>query len=274
MKLFFTFLFLSIVFAFSATPFAHFESKTPFAPAVLFGHLDSIGHNGNWMEWDALGVQDKDIEAILKGEKQVQTCWLMQEPSQKPLLAVLAKKGSGAKLAFYELHKVGESPVPLAVHQTLDQGVVFRDYEEVSVGVFQHLDQPSLKAYVTSSGIRFTYSNPDKETLDFTPNYKLLSEPEKRNAVSDYKAFFEYEYSLMLRAFLQSTRGIFNWQAWHWYNPIWRGSAFISDREIQAMLESGTKPAEFRLFYTRATSGETIEMKTNGNGFYTLEIRK
>jgi hypothetical protein len=260
--------------AFAASPKTVFESKTPFAPAVLFGHLDSIGHNGNWMEWDSLGVQDKEIEAILKGEKQVQTCWLMQEPSQKPLLAVLTKKGSGAKLAFYELGKVGESPVPLSIHQTLDQGVVFRDYEEVSVGVFQHLDQPSLKAFVTSSGIRFTYSNPDKETLEFTPNYKLLSDLEKRNAVSDYKAFFEYEYSLMLRAFLQSTRGIFNWQAWHWYNPIWRGSAFISDREIQAMLESGTKPAEFRLFYTRATSGEIIEMKTNGNGSYTLEIRK
>ncbi len=260
--------------AFAASPKTVFESKTPFAPAVLFGHLDSIGRNGNWMEWDSFGVQDKEIEAILKGEKQVQTCWLMQEPSQKPLLAVLTKKGSGAKLAFYELGKVGESPVPLSIHQTLDQGVVFRDYEEVSVGVFQHLDQPSLKAFVTSSGIRFTYSNPDKETLEFTPNYKLLSDLEKRNAVSDYKAFFEYEYSLMLRAFLQSTRGIFNWQAWHWYNPNWRGSAFISDREIQAMLESGTKPAEFRLFYTRATSGETIEMKTNGNGFYTLEIRK
>jgi hypothetical protein len=175
-KLFLYLFFVSSVFA--TAPKTVFESNTPFAPAVLFGHLDSIGHNGNWMEWDAAGIQDREIATVLKNEKQVQTCWLMQEPSQKPLLAVLAKKGSGAKLAFYELRRIGESPVPLAVHPTLDQGIVFRDYEEVSVGVFQHLDQPSLKAYVTSSGIRFTYSNPDKETLDFTPNYKLLSEPE------------------------------------------------------------------------------------------------
>ena len=32
----------------------------------------------------------------------------------------------------------------------------------------------------------------------------------------EYMDFLKYEYSLMLRAFVQSTHGIFNWQPWHW----------------------------------------------------------
>ena len=77
----------------------------------------------------------------------------------------------------------------------------------------------------------------------------------------------------MLRAFIQSTRGIFNWQAWHWYMPEWNQKYFISSEEISAILSSGYPPAKFRIFSARTSRQVLVEMHTDGNGFYEMNIR-
>lgn len=264
---------LVLAAAASAAPFAHFESKTPFTSQVLFAHLDSIGQNASWMEWDSQGLQDKEIAAVTKNAKDVRDAWLLTPQGKPPVFAVLSGRGSGESLAFYRLGKVGESPKPLSVNHELDPERVFRDYRQ-NGGNFEHLDNPSLKALVTAKGIRFTYTHPDRDALQFPQNYRSLSETQKRSLVRDYRAFFEYEYSVMVRAFQGSVRGLFNWQVWHWYIPAFRGTNFITDKDIEAMLLSGARPAEFKLFFARTQNGEAVEMRTDGNGTYTLEISK
>lgn len=256
----------------SVPVYAKVSSVKPFSGDRLFAVLDSLGKGGNWMEWDASGVKDPSLTKALESVKsKPEMVWLISERT-KPMLAVLVANGSGEDLIFFELAKIDAKPEDLKLKETLDPDVVFRDYRQISATEFVHRDKDNLKVSVNGSQIRFTYVNPDKEPLVFDPGFSTKTFVEKRSIVRDYMGFLKYEFSLMLRAFVQSTHGIFNWQPWHWYMPEWNSRYFIKNEELEAILAKGSAPAYFTIFKARAVGGETIEFKANGNGFDELVI--
>lgn len=263
-------LFLVLVQGASATTFVtEWKEPSKFSSSLLFSKLDSIGKNGNWMQYDSAGVLDA---FMLKFEKKQLASWVLKEPSGSYLLAVLSKASKGERLSVYRFKEINTTPEALKVHSVLDPNRLFLDYKQTSETEFEHLDNPNLKVSVLSDRIRFTYKNEDPNTIFFPTDFKTQNEVEKRALVDQYLAFFEYEYSLMLRSFIQSTRGIFNWQPWHWYLKPWTTGMKISRHELEAILERGVAPSSFRLFYSKAKNGEIVQFSTNGNGYYLMEI--
>ena len=242
---------------------------------LLFDVLDSVGGTGTWMEWDVNGVRDPSVmlslDPLLKQKNKPEMVWVLSERA-KPLLAVLVPKGAGEVLLFYELAALDAKPVKLSMNRVLSPSVVFRDYQQVGNGEFVHLDKPSLKVTANDKYMRFSYNKPDNTPLRFDTDFSKKSFPEKRAEIRDYMDFLRYEYSLMLRAFVQSTRGLFNWQPWHWYMTEWNADAFISEKEIEAILAKGVKPDMFTVFKKKTDSGSVVEMRTSGNGFYEMTI--
>lgn len=245
------------------------KDLSKFSSTSLFSKLDSIGKNGNWMQYDSAGVLDA---FMLKFEKKQLASWVLKEPSGSYLLAVLSNASKGERLSVYRFKEINTTPEALKVHSVLDPNRLFLDYKQTSETEFEHLDNPNLKVSVLSDRIRFTYKNEDPNTIFFPTDFKTQNEVEKRALVDQYLAFFEYEYSLMLRSFIQSTRGIFNWQPWHWYLKPWTTGMKISRHELEAILERGVAPSSFRLFYSKAKNGEIVQFSTNGNGYYLMEI--
>ena len=251
------------------------DSRTEFPGGRLFDVLDSVGGTGTWMEWDVNGIRDPSVmyvlDPLLKSANKPKMVWVISERA-KPLMAVLLPKGSGEALVFYELKALDAKPEPLRMNRVLSPDVVFRDYRQVGASEFVHLDRPTLKVNATEKSIHFTYTNPDATPLRFDSDFKKKTVVEKKNEIRNYRAFFEYEYVLMLRAFVQSTRALFNWQAWHWYNPAFNSMAMISDKELEAILSRGVPPQSVTIFKMKAADGQWVEFKTNGNGFYEMVI--
>jgi hypothetical protein len=253
------------------------EAKEGFLGGRLFDVLDSVGGTGTWMEWDVNGVRDpsvsKILDPLLNSTNKPKMIWAITE-RDKPLLSVLLPKGAGEVLVFYELGALDASPVPLRLNKVLTPDVVFRDYRQVSEKEFVHLDRPNLKISVLDKLIRFTYDNPDNTPLRYDPDFAKKTIVEKRVEVNDYLGFLKYEYSMMLRAFVQSTRGIFNWQPWHWYMDKWNSKYMISAKEIEMILSKGVRPDYITVFKAKALGGEKIEMRTTGNGFLEMVITR
>lgn len=251
------------------------DSKGEFSGERLFAVLDSVGGTGTWMEWDVNGVRDpsvmKVLDPLLKSNNKPKMVWVISE-RERPLLSVLLPKGTGEVIVFYELASLDAKPVPLKMNRVLSPDVVFRDYRAVSPSEFVHLDRPTLKVVANDKSIRFTYENWDATPLRFDSDFATKTVVEKRSEIRNYRDFFAYEYSLMLRAFVQSTRALFNWQPWHWYMASFNSRAMISDSELEAILSKGVKPAQFTIFKTKAVDGQWVEFKTDGNGFYEMVI--
>lgn len=251
------------------------DSKGEFSGERLFAVLDSVGGTGTWMEWDVNGVRDpsvmKVLDPLLKSNNKPKMVWVISE-RVRPLLSVLLPKGTGEVIVFYELASLDAKPVPLKMNRVLSPDVVFRDYRAVSPSEFVHLDRPTLKVVANDKSIRFTYENRDATPLRFDSDFATKTVVEKRSEIRNYRDFFAYEYSLMLRAFVQSTRALFNWQPWHWYMASFYSRAMISDSELEAILSKGVKPAQFTIFKTKAVDGQWVEFKTDGNGFYEMVI--
>lgn len=253
------------------------ESKTAFSGERLFATLDSVGGTGTWMEWDVNGEKDPSLMGILdpmlKGTNKPEMVWVITE-RQKPLVAVLLPKGKGETILFYELPSLDAKPVPLSINPVLHPEVVFRDYRQVSDKEYVHRDKDNLKVKLLPSGMLFTYEKKGEDPLYMVADYATKDPAEKNSILTDYEDYFKYEYSLMLRAFVQSVRGVFNWQPWHWYMPAWNAKFMIKRAELESILVRGVAPSFFRLFKAITPAGESIEFRTNGNGYSELEIRK
>jgi hypothetical protein len=253
------------------------ESKTPFSGDRLFATLDSVGGTGTWMEWDVNGVKDPSLMGILdpmlKGVNKPEMVWVITE-RVKPLVAVLLPKGKGETILFYELQSLDAKPVALSINPVLHPDVVFRDYRPVSDKEFVHRDKDNLKVKLLPSGMLFSYEKKGEEPLYMVSDYATKDPSEKNSILRDYEDYFKYEYSLMLRAFVQSVRGVFNWQPWHWYMPAWNSKFMLKRAELESILMRGGAPSFFRLFKATTPDGESIEFRTNGNGYSELEIRK
>lgn len=253
------------------------EAKDGFAGGRLFDVLDSVGGTGTWMEWDVNGVRDpslmKVLDPVLNSPNKPKMVWLITE-REKPLLSVLLPKGQGEILVFYELSSLDAKPVQLKLNKVLTPDVVFRDYKQISETQFEHLDRSNLKISASDKLIRFSYDNPDNTPLRYDPDFATKTIVEKHAEVNDYLGFLKYEYSLMLRAFVQSTRGIFNWQPWHWYMDKWNQKYMISAKEIEMILSKGVRPDYITVFKAKASGGEIVEMRTTGNGFLEMVITR
>ncbi|WP_141100488.1 hypothetical protein [Fibrobacter sp. UWH1] len=251
------------------------DSRRPFSGDRLFATLDSVGGTGTWMEWDVNGVKDPSLMEVLnpmlKAENKPEMVWVLTE-RQLPLLAVLLQKGAGEVLMFYELKKLDAKPEKLTINPVLSNSVVFRDYKQVSENEFVHIDKPDLKIKTMSNGFRFTYENRVDSPLTLDPTYSTKSFVEKKAMLRDYEDYFKYEYSLMLRAFVQSVRGVFNWQPWHWYMQEWNANYKMPSEELDAILSSGVMPPFFTLFKAKTARGEVVEFRTNGNGYSELLV--
>lgn len=257
----------------AAGPSATYTSERPFSGVELFAKLDEAGNNGNWMQLDSLAILDPSLAGIWNGTKGRLVAWGLSDAGKKTLFAVLSKNGNGEKLEVYRLEKFDAKPEPLSVQKTLYPEDILPDYKGVAQNEFEHLDNPNLKIKISDSEIRFTYEKLDDKPLRFDQNFRQLSDEEKRATVAEYAAFFNYEYALMLRAFVQTTRGIFNWQPWHWYLPEWTSKYLISEAEIEAILKSGVKPSRFRLFHAETSRNVLVEMYADGNGRYEMTVR-
>ena len=251
------------------------DSKAPFIRERLFAVLDSAGGSGTWMEWNKNGVQDPSMMSVLgpsfKSSNPPQMVWVISE-RERPLMAVLFAKGAGEVIVFYELSSLDAKPEPLKLNPTPSLGELFADYQQVSTSEFVHMDEPNLKVSVTGKRIRFTYRKADEKPLRFDKDFAQKNFVEKRSEVRSYMDFFQFEYALMLRAFVQSVHGMFNWQSWHWYMTPWNYKAMIKPEEVEAILSKGTPPEYITIFKTRAVGGETVEFRVTGNGFYELNV--
>lgn len=251
------------------------DSKSSFSGERLFAVLDSVGGTGTWMEWDINGEKDPSVmlalKPLLEQTSKPEMVWVLSE-RVKPLMAVLIPKGSGEVIIFYELGALDAKPVKLSLNKVFIPDVVFRDYRQVGEKEFVHLDKPNLKVVANEKLIRFSYSKPDTSSLRFDSDFSKKTFIEKRAEIRNYMDFLRYEYSLMLRAFVQSTRGLFNWQPWHWYMVEWNKDAFISEQEMEAILMRGVKPDLFTVFRFKTAGGEIVKMSSSGNGFYEMTI--
>ncbi|MCQ2090677.1 MAG: hypothetical protein MJY93_10575 [Fibrobacter sp.] len=253
------------------------DSKTPFSGDRLFAVLDSVGGTGTWMEWDVNGVQDPSLmevlDPMLKSDNKPEMVWVIVE-REKPLVAVLLQKGRGEVIVFYELKSLDANPIALEINKVLNPDVVFRDYEQISETEFVHRDKSNLKVVVTSKTIHFTYTMKGEEPLKMPKDFSSMTFVEKNSVLRDFEDYFKYEYSLMLRAFIQSTRAVFNWQPWHWYLKEWNGKFMMPRAELEAVLARGIAPESFTLFKAKTKQGESISFKTNGNGFSELIVTR
>ena len=255
-----------------------FRSSTAFSSEALFGKLDSVGGGATWMEWDADGILDPEILSLVADKKgnvrsDVEHGWYLNVPG-KSKFAVLCKKGSGETLTFYDVSKLSTKPVPLQISEPLDPKKVFRDYRETLQGHFVHLDDTNLQVTVRENEIQFSYLKPDKQALSPVMNFTILPEHQKQAEIQSRRDFYAYEYSLMVQAFIASTRGLFNWQIWHWYNPEWISKKQISEREIAAILASPEQGKFVKIFGDKLSDGDTVEMFSNAHGSFILTIRR
>ncbi len=253
------------------------DSPAPFSGDRLFAVLDSVGGTGTWMEWDVNSVRDPSLmevlDPMLKADNKPEMVWVIVE-RQKPLVAVLLQKGRGEVIIFYELKSLDAKPVALEINKVLSPDVVFRDYEQVSETEFVHRDKKNLKVLVTPKSIRFTYVMTGEEPLQIPSDYATMTFVEKNSVLRDFEDYLKYEYSLMLRAFVQSTRAVFNWQPWHWYLQEWNGKFMMPRAELESILKRGITPESFTLFNAKTKNGETVQFKTNGSGFSELVITR
>lgn len=253
------------------------DSKAPFTGEKLFHTLDSLGGTGTWMEWDVNGVKDPSLMEVLipmlNGENKPEMVWVLTERNL-PLVAVLLQKGAGEVIMFYELKNLDAKPVKLSINPVLNPTVVFRDYEQVGDNEFVHRDRPNLKARLLPNGFVLTYEKRLDNPIVLDPNYATMTLVEKHGILRDFEDYFKYEYSLMLRAFVQSTRGVFNWQPWHWYMANWNGAYMMKQDELDAILNRGVMPGFFTLFKAKTLQGEIVELRTNANGYSELSVTR
>lgn len=276
-RYFFVFSAVAVSAIFAATPVEFYSAKA-FSSEALFGKLDSIGRGATWMEWDADGVLDPEIRSLVSDSKgnlrqDVEHGWYLGLP-EKSKFAVLRKKGSGETLTFYDVPKFTTKKVPLKLSEPLDPKKVFRDYRETLQGHFVHLDDTNLQVTVRENEIQFSYFKPDAQALSPIFHFAQLPEHQKQAEIQTRRDFYAYEYSLMIQAFIASTRGLFNWQIWHWYNKDWTVQAHISDREIAAVLASPEQGKFVRIFFEKLSDGDTVEMLSNAHGSFILTIRR
>lgn len=242
---------------------------------VLFAFLDSLNGSGGWSEVDPEGHLEESLRKKVKDARQA---WFTLTPGQVPLLAVLLKKKNVIR-AWPIPHYKPSAKVPLELKYR-QSSQTFADFNLYPAGSrcdspspchYIHMENDQLQAIVTGRQIRMGYRHPDTEVLQFPKNYAQMSDQEKADWVEQYRDFFKHEFAVMIRAFIHTTPGLFNWQAWQW--PLFSESSFITSQEIHAIFLSGHAPSLYTIMRISCKGGETVRFDTDGNGSFFLEIQ-
>lgn len=243
--------------------------------ATLFSLLDSLNGNGSWNEIDAAGVLESSLQSKIKGARQ---SWLSWSPGQKAVLVCLRGKPGELQAEALPAFKIAV-PVPLEYRFTggLEP---FADFERYSAGGrcgvgdpcnLIHREDENLQAVVEGRHVRMGYRHPDVQPLEFPVGFSTYSEQDKAHVIREYQDYFRNELSVMLRAFVHSTPGLFNWQSWQW--PSFSAKGFISVQELRALFMSGHAPGLYQVLQLQCKGGERIRFETDGNGAYYMEIQ-
>ena len=252
-----------------------FSGKALRSADLLFSLLDSIDGGGGWSEIDPDGYLEKELSAEIKGARQ---SWFSFGPGRSAVVAVLHGDPMRLHARILPGFRVAP-PVPLEFRFHGDMAV-FADFERyTSSGNCDkndpcnliHRDDNNVQAIVAGRHVRMGYRNPDAVGLDFPTGFLQLSEPEQARRLSEYRDFFQHEYAVMLRAFIQTTPGMFNWQAWHW--NYFTSKGFLGKQELYSIFASGHAPEMYRVMQLRCKGGETVRFESNGNGQFFLEIQ-
>ena len=240
---------------------------------VYFSLLDSLNGNGEWHEIDAQGWLEKSLALEIRGARQ---SWFSRVPGQTPIVAVRKDRVLKARsLPGFQL-----APAVPLVYRYQGGLAPFADFERYEGGGhcgegdpcnLIHREEGQLQAIVEGKHVRMGYRHPDAQILAFPGNYRTLSPRDRLRTVREFRDYFRHEFSVMLRAFVHSTPGLFNWQTWQW--PAYAEKNLISEAQLDALFSTGHAPSLYQVLQLRCQGGQTVRFETDGNGQYYMEVK-
>ena len=247
-----------------------FENPRAFADDQLWGLMDWTGGGPGWFEVDMQGVMSTQLKDLVQGASQA---WVRQGPNTRTLVATLKGKISASLEMKALAAPLADSKVPLECrfHGNLS---IFDDFSLEDGAAcalkgaqpchYTHREDSRLRLEVSAKRISMILRVPDAQALPVVDQFSKLSETEQRNEVNDYRAYFNHEFSLMVRSFLATTPGLFNWQLWDWY--AWSSDGMISKDALKAMLATGQKVGSIDVFKMTCKDGRKLRFWSDGQG--------
>ena len=246
-----------------------FENPRELDPDQLWAVLDWAGGEAGWTEVDLGGILSPALTSKSVGAKQV---WFRKAPGVETLIATLKGKIS-ASIEISNVGNVAESRQPLVCRYKGDISV-FRDFSprnselcaltKTGKCLFMHYEDSRLTAEVTQNSVSMLLRAPDLEPFPTVPLFNQLSDAQKEESVQEYRSYFQHEFNMAVRSFVETTPGLFNWQVWHWME--WGEANLVSRQEIRALLESGGRPGKMDLFKATCSDGRKVKIWSDGQG--------
>jgi len=262
------------------------RSPSEIAPALLWRLLDWVGQGTDWVTVDAEAWLEPPLAKALGQGYEI--AWVSRNTKMGAYTAKLKRFSGDHVLEVQQVDNPWVSRPAVELEYVYQEGLgPFSNWRlegnplcmnrTPAQCAFTHLDYPSLKLQLHGRELKFTYAKPDGEPIRIPTDYSRMSDPDKRETLEMWEAYLEHEFSVMLKAFVHSTRGLFNWQAWHW--QAWKEEGFISKEELNAILKSGTAPSIIRVFSIRAQDAQgsgqfDVSFSTDANGHYFMEVLK
>jgi uncharacterized protein (DUF2249 family) len=251
----------------------HYTGEYP--AALLWSLLDWVGTNRDWFEVDTKANIPPKIQALQKNNARMM--WVLWDFDGVHALAQLTKTLTGSTLHFNPLSVIPQQNTPeYGFTGSLES---FRDfriqgnteciYQSPPQCAYIHLDYPTLQVQQHGHKLQFRYYKPDAKKLTLPQDFAKLPQGEQMQIVQDWYGYLRYEYAIMVRSFLHSTRGLFDWQPWEWLHNWNMG--FVSVNELSAFLKQGQPTTHFTVFTLQA-KGAQITMYTDLNGRYYMDI--
>jgi len=227
--------------------------------------MDWLSDGQSWMEVDPTGILPKDIKNQIQGAVQV---FYHESPAGQALLAVARKKPHSILTVIGILaDTTSEQPLQCKAG---DMSVVLGDYRKEG-NRWVHRADSSLFATILKTGkLRLDYHSPDQEPFPIPQNYTKMEEGERRQLQREYQDYFRHEFGIAVRAFIESTPGLFQWQTWHWLR--WGGRYLPTVKQIDALLRTPSIQ-ELELLRLKCSDGRNVHIRTNLNGSYQMEIQ-
>lgn len=246
-----------------------FENPRELEDDKLWSLLDWAGGEAAWMEVDFGGYLPAFLSKVATGSRQA---WYRQAPGAVTLVATLRGKVS-ATLEFRVVEPTPEPVQPLVCRYQGDSQV-FRDFSARNSELcalsknekclFVHAEDSRLTAEATAKTINMVMRAPDAEPFPVVTHFSQLSESQQTESVEEYRSYFQHEFNMAVRSFIETTPGLFNWQTWHWMQ--WGPEKLISRKEIKALLESEQRPGRIHIFQSTCKDGRKVRIWSDGQG--------
>ena len=247
-----------------------FESPRAFEDDALWALLDWAGGASGWMEIDAKGNLPASVKPVIKGASQ---SWFRQSPGTGPLVATLRGQASAALevRAIPALAKEPRLPLECRFDGTT---AAFDDFVLENSGLCElakdqtckltHREDARLKVELSRKRLSMVLRTPDAEPFPVVPGFERMADQEQKEQIDDYRSYFAHEYTMMVRAFVETTPGLFSWQVWDWLARMDEG--MVSRAAIRALLESGQRPGNVDVFKASCKDGRRLRLWSDGQG--------